>query len=182
MKKKSYKIALGGVVSSLSLVVMLLASVIPGLEYTIPALAGILLIVIVIEINLRWALLSYVAVALLTFFIVPNKESGLLYITFMGYYPIIKSVFETKIKPRAGQWAAKFALFNAALVVYYQLVKLLVVSQELTESLGKYGKYSLVIMLGLANVVFLVYDVALTNIITAYMKWFRKKFIKHIDK
>lgn len=182
MRKKSYKIALGGIVSSLSLVVMLLAAVIPGLEYAIPAMAGMLLMIIVIEINVRWAFLSYAAVALLTFFIVPNKESGLLYITFMGYYPILKSVFETKIKQKAVQWAAKLVLFNIALVVYYKLLTYLVSDPEIMESFHDYGKYSLYILAALANVVFVIYDIALTNLVTAYIKWFRRKFIKHIDK
>ena len=182
MKKTSYKVALGGIVSALSLVTMILAAVIPGLEYAIPAFAGILLIIIVIEISLGWAFLTYVGVAILSFFIVPNKEAGLLFITFMGYYPILKSVIETKIKSRQLQWVSKVIVFNIAVFVYYKLVMLLVSSPELGQSLEEIGKYAIPILLAGANVVFVIYDIAVTNLVTSYVKWFRKKIIRHLDK
>ncbi len=182
MKRTSYKVALGGIVSALSLVTMLLASVIPGLEYAIPAFAGILLIIIVIEIGLRWAFLTYIGVAILSFFVVPNKESGLLFITFLGYYPILKSVIETKIKRKQFQWAVKLLLFNLSVIIYYNLVMLLVSSPELKDSLDEIGKFAVPILLAAANVVFVIYDIAVTNLVTSYLKWFRKKIIRHLDK
>lgn len=182
MKKTSYKVALGGIVSALSLVTMIMSSLFPGLEYAIPAFAGILLIIIVIEIGLGWAFLTYAGLALLTFFIVPNKEAGLLFITFMGYYPILKSVLETKIKLRPLQWASKLAVFNAAVILYYKLVMLLVSSPELSESIEEFGRYALPILLAAANIVFVIYDIAVTSLITSYVKWFRRKIIRHLDK
>ncbi|MBP1573201.1 MAG: hypothetical protein J6A55_05325 [Oscillospiraceae bacterium] len=181
-KKVSYKVALGGIVSALSLVAMIMSGVIPGLEYAIPAFAGIVLVIIVIEIGMSWAFLTYAGVALLSFFVVPNKEASLLFITFMGYYPIIKSVFETKIKARPLQWFVKIILFNIALVVYYNLVMLLVSSPELKQSIDEIGKFALPLLIGAANVVFVIYDIAVTNLITMYIKWFRKKVIRHLDK
>lgn len=182
MMKTSYKVALGGIISSLSLITMLLGGIIPGLEYTIPAIAGMMFIIIVIEISLRWAFLTYIGVALLTFFIVPNKESGLLFITFLGYYPALKSVIETRIKSMSLQWIVKLMVFNAALVVYYKLVMWLVAAPELSESIDELGRYALYILAALANFVFILYDVALTRIINAYLKWFRKKIVRHINK
>lgn len=182
MMKTSYKVALGGIISSLSLITMLLGGIIPGLEYTIPAFAGMMLIIIVIEISLRWAFLTYIGVAMLTFFIVPNKESGLLFITFLGYYPVLKSVIETRLKRMQLQWVVKLLVFNAALVVYYKLVMWFVAAPELSESVEELGKYALYILGALANVVFLLYDVALTRIISVYLKWFRKKIVRHINK
>lgn len=182
MKKTSYKVALGGIVSALSLVAMIMSAVIPGLEYAIPAFAGIVLVIIVIEIGLSWAFLTYIGVALLSFFIVPNKEASLLFIAFMGYYPIIKSVFESKIKHRPIQWSVKILLFNVALVVYYNLVMLLVSSPELKQSIDEIGRYALPLLIGLANVVFVIYDIAVTNLITMYIKWFRRKIIRHLSK
>ena len=182
MKKTSYKVALGGIVSSMSLVTMILASVIPGLEYAIPAFSGILLIIIVIEISLRWALLTYVGVALLSFFVVPNKEAALLFIAFMGYYPILKSVIETKCKHISLQWASKIIVFNIAIFVYYKLVMAFVAAPELLESMDELGRYALPVLMGAANIVFVIYDIALTRLITMYIKWFRKKIIRHINK
>lgn len=182
MMKTSYKVALGGIISSLSLLTMILGGIIPGLEYTVPAIAGMLLVIIVIEIGLRWAFLTYIGVALLTFFIVPNKESGLLFIAFLGYYPVLKSVLETKLKKRYLQWMSKLIVFNIALAVYYRLVMWLVAAPELAESVDELGRYALYILAAAANAVFIVYDIALTRIINTYLKWFRKKIARHINK
>lgn len=177
MKAKSYKVALGGIISAMSLLVMLLASIIPGLEYATPAFAGMLLVIIVIEISMRWAFLTYAAIALLVFFLVPNKESGLLFIAFLGYYPILKSVLETRIKRTAAQWAVKLLIFNISVMIYYKLVMMLVVSPEIADTESKLGEYALYILLCFANIVFIIYDIAMTRIVTVYVKWFRRKVL-----
>ena len=53
--KNSTKTAIGGIIAALSIVLMLLTSAIPTLTYAIPAIAGLLLVVIVIEVNKKWA-------------------------------------------------------------------------------------------------------------------------------
>ena len=88
--KQSSKTALGGVVSALSVTLMLMTAVIPFMTYALPLLAGALLILMVIEINKRWAFIVYVAVSLLAVLVVPDKEAAVFYIAFFGYYPIIK--------------------------------------------------------------------------------------------
>lgn len=182
MKRRSYKVALGGIVSAMSLLVMLMGSVFPGLEYATPAFAGMLFVMIVIEIGVSWAWVTYACVALLVFFVVPNKESALLFIAFLGYYPILKSVFETKLKGGALQWFSKLAVFNAAVLAYYKLVMLLVASPELGKTAEELGKYALYILLALANGVFVIYDVALTKVISLYEKQFRKKILSRFLK
>ena len=49
-KSNSFKVALGGVISALSIVLMFSTGLISTLTYAIPAMAGMLLIVISIEI------------------------------------------------------------------------------------------------------------------------------------
>ena len=59
--KKSSKTAVGGVITALSIVLMFLTSVIPTLTYALPAAAGFLITLIVIEIDKKWALGVYAA-------------------------------------------------------------------------------------------------------------------------
>ena len=59
---------------------------------------------------------------------------------------------------------------------------LLVSSPELKQSIDEIGKFALPLLIGAANVVFVIYDIAVTNLITMYIKWFRKKVIRHLDK
>lgn len=179
MKKTSYKVALGGVISALSLVSMFMSSVIPTAEYAIPAFAGMLLIVLVIEINLKWAFATYICVSILSLLIVPNREASLLFVVFMGYYPIVKSIIESKIKTFVS-WLVKLGVFNVALVAYYTLIKYLVASSDLLDSFDEYEKYIIVLLGVAANVVFVIYDIAMTNVISMYMNWLRKKISRYI--
>lgn len=173
--KQSSKTALGGIVSALSVVLMLITAVLPFLSYALPLLAGALLILMVIEINKSWAFIVYAAVSLLAIFVVPDKEAATFYVAFFGYYPIIKSSLE-KYLPRVLEWIVKLVIFNAAvLAAYWVTVKLLGIPFEDLQTLGKYG---VPILLGLANFTFLMYDIMLTKLVTLYLIKFRKSFKK----
>ena len=76
--KKSSKTAVGGVITALSIVLMFLTSVIPTLTYALPAAAGFLITLIVIEIDKKWALGVYVAVSLLSVLLIADKEAAVI--------------------------------------------------------------------------------------------------------
>lgn len=92
---------MGGIVSALSLVLMISVAVIPFLTYALPAAAGMLIVFMVIETDKKWAFGVYAAVAILGVLLVPDKEVAVMYIAFFGYYPILKAVMESKLRPRA---------------------------------------------------------------------------------
>lgn len=48
------------------------------------------------------------------------------------------------------------------------------------EDVGPLGQYSVLALLALGNVVFWIYDVALSRIITAYREVLRKKIFRRI--
>ena len=177
--KISFTVALGGITAALSLLLMFMAAIVPVLTYAMPAAAGALMAVIVIEINKKWAVTTYAAVAVLSLILVPSMEASLLFAAFMGFYPILKSVLE-KIKKRAVRLGLKLIVFNVSMIVYYQLVIRFVSDAELLEDSGDLGKYGLLILLAAANVVFVVYDLALTRLISMYYNWFRKKFLRRL--
>ena len=66
----------------------------PLLVYALPALAGSLLVIIVIEISMKWAFVTYTTVGILSLFTTSNKEAAVLFIMYLGYYPIVISLFE----------------------------------------------------------------------------------------
>lgn len=173
--KQSSKTALGGIVSALSIVLMLMTAVIPFMSYALPLIAGALLILMVIEINKSWAFIVYVAVSLLSVLVVPDKEAATFYIAFFGYYPIIKSTLEKHL-PNVVEWIVKLLIFNAATVAAY-LFTVYVLGIPF-DDMGEYGKYGVFALLGLANFVFVFYDILLTKLVTLYMIKFRKSFHK----
>ena len=98
--KRSAQVALCGMMAALCMLLMFMTGLIPFATYAIPALAGILMIVIVVETNAKWALLVYIAVSLLSIFITPDREAAMMFIAFFGHYPILKLYLE-RVRPRA---------------------------------------------------------------------------------
>lgn len=92
--KTSFKVALGGAVAALGLVLMFMTALIPFGTYAFPTFAGILTVVIVIEIGYGYAVAVYAATAILSFLLVPDKEAALMYAIFFGFYPILKGLIE----------------------------------------------------------------------------------------
>lgn len=167
---------MGGIASALCLLLMLL-TIIPIATYTMPALAGMVLIVVVIENGYSTAWMVYAAVGFLSMFICPDKEAAMLFVGFFGFYPILKGKLE-KIRVRAGEYAVKFLIFNVAMIANYLVIIYLFGMQEVLEEVGPLGQYSALVLLALGNVVFFVYDLALSKIIMAYKYVLRKKIFR----
>lgn len=177
-KKVAFNTALGGIVAALSVVIMFLTNVIPALTYALPAAAGVLITVIVVEVNKKWALGVYVVVSFLSFLLVQDKEAFTMYLLFFGYYPIIKNIFENKLSKFVG-FILKMIIFNIGVIAAVALSTY--IFNIPFEELEKYGYIAAIGLLAVGNVVFVIYDYALTNLIKLYyMKW--QKDLKKIFK
>lgn len=174
--KASIKVALGGAVAALSLVLMFLTAVIPFGTFAFPTFAGMLLVVIVIEIGYGYSLAVYAATAILSFLLVPDKEAALMYTAFLGFYPILKSVIE-RIHNRVIQYVVKLLLFNICMIAaFFIAIKLLSIPEE---SFNLFGVYLPPVFLALGNVFFVLYDFCVTRIVTIYLKNWRHKLNKN---
>lgn len=163
-------------------VVILIPSAMQVFVYALPAMAGMLTMFAVVEIDKKWAIGSYAATSLIGLLFVANKEAVMYYVAFFGYYPVVKAILESKL-PRVAEYVLKFLIFNVSIVVSgVVLVKLFGMPYD--ELLGIDGesafftKYALPIMLCLGNAVFILYDVALTRLVTAYIYVWQKRFHK----
>ncbi len=174
--KQSSKCAIGGIVSALSLVLMISVAVVPFLTYALPAMAGALIIFIVIEIDKKWAFGVFSAVGILAFLLVHDKEIAMMYIAFFGYYPIIKAVFEGKL-PAPLSWILKVVIFNVTMVAAY-LVLIYLLGLQIDE-ITEYGAIAVPLLLGMGTAAFILYDIALTRIISLYMIKWRKYFKRY---
>lgn len=172
MMKKSGKVALGGIIAAFSILILLIAWF-PTLTYAAPALAGAILILIVIEVNAKWAFLVYLVVSVLALLIC-EKEATILFIVFFGYYPIVKAKLE-RLHNRMFEWVLKLLLFNVAVILAY----LVIINVFLIPlDIGFLNKYGVPVLLGLGNVVFLLYDIGLTRVISFYLASWHKKINK----
>ena len=82
---QSQRIALAGVFGSLAVVIMLVGGVLPFATFAAPAMAGLFLVPVAIEFGRKTGCLLYVAVGLLAFFLVPDREMSLIFIFLLGY-------------------------------------------------------------------------------------------------
>ncbi len=177
-KKLSTKVALGGVISALSVLFMILAGVTTSLEYAVPMVAGALLMILVVEFGQGFASLVYIAVSIISILVLGNKEPAIMYAMFFGYYPIIKSFLEKQLQNFVC-WIVKYLIFNVAMVLsYFVVTKIFMIPFDDFEL---FGKFTLIILLLAGNAVFIIYDIMLTRLVSIYIyKW--RKYIKRVLK
>ena len=174
--KQSSKCALGGIIAALSLVLLISVAIIPFMEYALPAVAGALVILMVIETDKKWAFGVYCAVAILGLFLVPNKEVAIMYFAFFGYYPILKALIEGRL-PSALSWIIKVGTFVTTMVVSYAfMMKFMGVTIDETE---EFGMMAYPILLGMGTVAFIMYDIALTGMLSVYLAKWQKHFKRY---
>ncbi|MBQ8943420.1 MAG: hypothetical protein IJ050_02855 [Clostridia bacterium] len=174
--KQSSKCAIGGIISALSLVMMISVAIIPFLTYALPAAAGLLIVPVVIEIDKKWALGVYVTVSILAILLVPDKEVAVMYAAFFGYYPVIKAVFEKHL-PAALSYLLKAVCFAGAMLSsYYLMIKFM--GLELDE-LEEFGAFAVPLLLGMGLVAFILYDFVLTRFVIIYDRKWRKYFKRY---
>ncbi len=175
--EQATRIALGGVFSALCLLIMFLSSIVPFSSFAMPMLAGAMLTVVVIENGEKTAWLVFVTVAVLSLFIVPDLDSKLLFISFFGYYSILKPRIE-KISSKYWQRVLKFLIFNIAMIIGYYITLHFFGLAAAAESSDVLGKYSPAIMLLGVNFTFWMYDYLLSRYIALYICWFKPRFLR----
>lgn len=167
------KVALGGILAGFIMISLVAAYLIPVNRLFFLAVSSLFVSIMIMKVDLLYAVLLYVATALLAFFMIPSRSIALAYIVFFGVYGIVKFLCE-QIRNAAIGWALKFVAFNVSLLVMYFLVSLV-----FGESISSRLPLPL-LWLG-AQFLFLVYDIAYTMFIGFYHRrmervlrgWFR---------
>lgn len=173
--KKTVNVAFCGIITALSAVLMMLTGIFTFSTYALPAIAGLFTALAVIEISNKWGWLVYAATSLLSVILPNDKEAVLLYILFFGFYPILKSHLE-KIKSRALEYMVKFLIFNACVIAATWLAT--VVLGIPLDMIDGIGKWTIPLLLALGNITFLLYDFALTGVISQYLRRFHPRIHK----
>jgi hypothetical protein len=102
--------ALGGMLTATAVVIMCLGSLIPVNTYVCPVLCILITRVVLERCGRRIGWCYYIATAILSLMLAPDREAALVY-AFLGYYPMIRPFFE---KLGAFAWYAKLLLFTLA--------------------------------------------------------------------
>ncbi|MDR1893026.1 MAG: hypothetical protein LBQ48_08475 [Oscillospiraceae bacterium] len=166
----SRKTALCGVLSAFAAALLLTSRA--GLTvYTSPALAGLVIGVVALEIGGKWAFLCYFSVSLLSFFFA-GVEGAVMFIAFFGYYPIVTLLLERNrgriFSRKWFRWSVKVLLFNTAVIAAYAFLSFVFGIKP--EDYGKLGQYTAPILFAVGNVIFLLYDFAARGLAPVYLK------------
>ncbi len=163
--KNTSKITFCALMSALSVAFMML-SYFPYFTYAVPALSGLVCLVVLIEIGGKWPLLTFIVTSVLSM-LFAETEAKLMYVLLFGYYPIIKAYIE-RLNSRLIQYLIKFAVFNAAIIsVFLITVKLLGLP---IYDFGSSGIFGGVAFLLLANITFYLYDIVLVRVAAVYLQ------------
>ncbi len=177
----SYKVALGGVISSLCLLAMFFTGLAPFLYLTLPMIAGALITIIVMEVNTSWAFMTYLAVSLLSIFVTFDKEAALIFILFFGHYPILKQRIEL-LRVKFLQFLIKLIVFNICIILDYQLTIHMLGISDFMDDFASLGKYGIYLLWAGANLFFIAYDYALSGCVQMYIKELKPKiFGKNVN-
>ncbi len=171
--KRTNKITLCALMSALA-VVLMLGAYFPYLTYTIPAFAGLCIMVVLLELGKKWAISAYITSALLTVLFC-EPEAMLMYVFLFGYYPILKAVIE-RIKKPILEWPIKMIFFNAVVILVYSFIaELFGITKTDT---GAFGEYTVYIVLAVSNIVFVVYDITVARMSVFYFYVIKPKIRK----
>ncbi len=160
------KIASGSMLSALSILFLYLSSIIPVNKFYLLGIASAIITVSILITGLKNSLLVFTVTSILSLFLVSSKFTVMAYILFFGLYGFIKFFIE-KFNKLIFEIPLKLCFFNLALASGLLLANIFVISVPVT-------KYPLYILLLPAQLVFLVYDYALT----IFISYFHKKYLK----
>lgn len=147
------RVALGGVLAALAVVVMSLGGMLPVMTYVSPMLCALLLRVVLTLCGVRLAWAWYGAVALLSALLSADKEAAAVFV-FLGYYPIVKP----RLDALPLSWLWKLVLFNVSVGLMYFLLLRLFGMAQLREEFRETGAVMLAVLLAMGNVTFFLLD------------------------
>lgn len=161
---KAKYIAENGIITALTLAILYSASILPISTLSILTVASCLIPISIIRTSIRDAVFAYIASSVLSFFLV-TTNIALYYALFFGVYGIIKYFIE-KIRNISIELLLKLVAFNILLMIIYFIGTNLLVNLN--------SKFPLYIMWIVAQIIFLIYDYALTLIISFYLNRIHK--------
>ena len=179
---RTKKLALGAMLAAMGVVMLAIGGLIEVLDLSMAALASFFCIFAVLEMGKGYPVMVYATTGVLAVLIMPQWLSGWFYLLFFGYYPIVKEKLERL--PRAVAWILKLLVFNVAITVYAVICYFLffgeleLLMNEFSTLFGgmNVGGVLIAIVYAILNLVFVMYDFALTRLISLYLTRFRRRF------
>lgn len=170
IRKQTKYLTVSAMFSALGVVFLMLGSLIEVLDISVAVLASLLTVYAVIEMGRAYPWLIWLVTSVLSLLLLPQKTPALFYTFFAGFYPILKEKLE-RLKPLASYFL-KLIVFHLCLGAMVAVMFLFI-----PDALEINGMKWLPVALYLGSLAcFVLYDFALTKIITYYLIRLRKRF------
>lgn len=163
-------ITVSAMLCALGVILMSVGSLIEVLDLSTAVLASMLCVYAVIEIGKGYPWMIWLVTSILSLILLPIKTPAIFYALFAGFYPILKEKLEKLSRPIS--WLLKLVVFHLCLGLIFLILKLFLPS----ALEGTDVWWMLAAIYGMALVCFVVYDIALTRLITFYLFRLRKHF------
>ena len=162
------KIALTAMFSALGTVFLFLTGIWPFGTVALLCIASAFVALSVLECGIGFGFLTYAAISLLGFLIVPNKTITLWeFVLLLGYYPVIKCFIE-RLNRLWLEWLIKIVFFILMVIVLLMLFEYVLFIPVVTElPVWLYGAAGVALLA--------VYDYALSILLSYYLNRVRPK-------
>lgn len=157
---RSKDITLGGIMVALSIITLYLTTIIPVNTLAILTLASCFIPITILRSNIKTAAFVYVATTLMSFFIIPMNYA-LMYALLFGIYGIVKYFIE-KLRKMPIEIILKLLFFNMVFGIGLTFMKVFI--GELSVNISTW------LLFLIAQPGFLLYDFAITTVITFYLE------------
>ena len=178
---KSKNISIAGILIAITVVMLYLTSIIPINTIAILTLVSAITPICIMRTNVKNSILVYIAAGIISFFLVPVNIS-ILYILFFGLYGIIKFFIE-KINNKIVETILKLIFMNLVLFVtifaFENIVGLDIINQveNIIKNFINTSNINIYKWIGVIIIqpIFIIYDYALTLVITIYIEKIHKR-------
>ena len=167
-QNRTKKLTVCAMLCALGVILLWFGAILDVAELSMAVIASLLCVYAVIEFGGAAPWLIFAVTSVLSLILLPNKGPAAVYLLFFGYYPILKEKIERR--PRVPAWVYKELVFHSAAVLIFLSWRFLLFPAITIEP------WFYVALLLLAEVVFVLYDVALTRLISMYLYRLRNRF------
>lgn len=173
-KEMTRKMAFSSIMTALTVVCLYGSVVLPTGKIALLAMTSLCVLVTQAECGTKFALIQFLASALIGSLLVPFKSQIVIFILFIGYYPIIKSHME-RIGKRWLEWLVKILFFNAVLIVAYFTLKYFLLAYINFGTIFNIVLSHLIFVVIIAEIVFVLYDYMLSMLASYYINVVQKR-------
>lgn len=160
VSNRTRRLTMGAMFVALGVILLWIGAVVEVLDLSLAAIASLLTVLGVIEFGGAFPWLCWASTSVLALLLLPSKFPALLYLLFAGIYPIVKAIFERQHYILA--WILKLSFFNTGLLILIAVCTWLL-------KLPDTGLGFTVAVFAVANLTFVLYDIALGRLILLYM-------------